>query len=538
MGKYDGIIIGAGPNGLTLAAYLAKAGLKVLLLERRYEIGGGLSTETVTIPSFLSDTHAIYHMMVDYAPPLKDFELEFGDDLKWIYPELQVVMPFSDGSHLALYQDVEKSCESIAKISPKDADAYRDIYHEYKLWMDTFLAPATYHEAIPLIDQVAKLETNEVGRKLDELTGMTPRQIVDGIFENERVRGLFLYIATMWGLEYDLEGLGYLVPLMINRATNYRLCRGGSHHLSHVLSKAIYRNGGRVLTNEPPVRIVLQNGEAKGVELEDGTIIEADKFVCSSLNQEQTFLELVGEENLESDFVTRIKDWEWEEWALGGIHMALFDAPQFKVAASNPQLNNSLIYVVGYESEQDLVNHFEAIRRGELIDSGFNCCFPSVHDPSRAWPGNHVGVIGEFAPYDLKEGGSAAWYKVREEWAQQKIAKLSKYAPNMTDDNVMWHSLSTPKDIENKFPQMVRGGFKHGAYSPLQMGSNRPNEYCSQHSTPIKKLYVCGASTYSGGMVTFGPGYNAANRIAEDMGIQKWWQEPEIVTRAVEKGLL
>ena len=108
----------------------------------------------------------------------------------------------------------------------------------------------------------------------------------------------------------------------------------------------------------------------------------------------------------------------------------------------------------------------------------------------------------------------------------------------MTDDNVMWHSLSTPKDIENKFPQMVKGGFKHGAYAPLQMGYVRPNEYCSRHSTPIKKLYVCGASTYSGGMVTFGPGYNTVNRIAEDLGIQKFWQEPEIVTRAVEKGLL
>ena len=85
---------------------------------------------------------------------------------------------------------------------------------------------------------------------------------------------------------------------------------------------------------------------------------------------------------------------------------------------------------------------------------------------------------------------------------------------------------------------MVKGGFKHGAYAPLQMGSNRPNEYCSLHSTPVKKLYVCGASTYSGGMVTFGPGYNAANRIAEDLGIQKWWKEPELVTQAVVKGLL
>jgi len=96
--KYDGIIIGAGPNGLTVGAYLAKAGLKVLLLDKRYEMGGGLATEQVTTPGFLHDTHAIYHMMVDYAPPLKDFKLEDEYDLKWIYPDIQVVMPFSDGN--------------------------------------------------------------------------------------------------------------------------------------------------------------------------------------------------------------------------------------------------------------------------------------------------------------------------------------------------------------------------------------------------------------------------------------------------------
>jgi phytoene dehydrogenase-like protein len=124
--KYDGIVIGAGPNGLTVGAYLAKAGLKILLLDKRYEMGGGLATEQVTTPGFLHDTHAIYHMMVDYAPPLKDFKLEEDYDLKWIYPDLQVVMPFSDGKYLALYSDPERSYESIKKFSAKDAEAFKD----------------------------------------------------------------------------------------------------------------------------------------------------------------------------------------------------------------------------------------------------------------------------------------------------------------------------------------------------------------------------------------------------------------------------
>src|SRR5512138_3588839 len=115
--EYDGIIIGGGPNGLTTAGYLAKAGLKVAVLERRYEVGGGLATENLTLPGLLIDSHAIYHMMVEYAPPLKDFELDKTYDLKWIYPELQIVMPFQDGTHLALWTDPQKSYESIAKFS-------------------------------------------------------------------------------------------------------------------------------------------------------------------------------------------------------------------------------------------------------------------------------------------------------------------------------------------------------------------------------------------------------------------------------------
>jgi len=538
MAKYDGIIIGAGPNGLTVGAYLAKAGFKILLLDRRYEMGGGLATELVTVPGFLHDTHAIFHLMVEYAPPLKDLGLEENYDLQWIYPSVQVAMVFLDGSSIILYQDIEKSCESIRKISPKDADAYKKFAEQASLVMDTFLAPATYHEAIPLLEQVAKMEKMEITRWIDELTGVSPKDIVDGIFENDKVRALFLSLATMWGLEYDLEGVGYLVPLMIDRATHNRLCRGGSHHLAHLMSKVIYEHGGMILASTEIKRIIIENGEAKGVELANGTVIEANKFVASSLDQHQTWFKLVGEKYLEPDFIQRLKDWQWEEWALFNVHLALHETPNFKAAAQHPDVNKALIVLVGYESEQDVVNHFEAIRRGELGEHGFKCCFPTIYDPTRAWPGKHIGLLSQEAPYNLKGDGAQGWYRVRREQAERNKAVLRKYAPNMTDDNVMVDYITTPLDIENKFPDMVKGGFKQGAYAPLQMGYQRPNEYCSRHFTPIKNLYVCGASTYSGGMVTFGPGYNAANRIAEDLNIEKWWQEPEHVRRAKEAGLL
>ena len=539
MAEYDGIVIGAGPNGLTVGAYLAKAGLKILLLDRRYEIGGGLATEMVTIPGFLHNTHAVYMPMTDYAPPMEDLKLDEVYDLKSVHPPLGMAMPFADGSSICLYSDVDKSCESIAQFSPKDAETYRQVYHEFNTLVEEFLAPATYHMPMPAFEQVVKLQSTETGRKVSEFTEKTPQQIVEELFEHDKVRTIMLYAACMWGLEYDLEGLGYLVPLMINRVTNYQLVVGGSHHLAHLMYKFIYRNGGRALGSQLVKRIIVEDGTAIGVEMEDGTVHKATKFVTSNLDPYQTFLTLVGEEHLDDHFVLRVNDWKWEWDSLFVVHFALDKAPQFTAAASNPDLERAFIYVIGYESEQDLINHWEAIRKGELMEgAGFNCCFPSVHDSKQAPPGRHTGLISQFAPYRLAEGGAEAWYRIREEHAERCVATLRQYAPNMTEDNILWHYITTPLDIENKFPDMGEGSIKQGAYLPLQMGFLRPNEECSQYATPIKNLYVCGASTFPGGLITFGPGYNAANRIAEDLGIEKWWEKPQIVARAEEQGLL
>ena len=182
---------------------------------------------------------------------------------------------------------------------------------------------------------------------------------------------------------------------------------------------------------------------------------------------------------------------------------------------------------------------WDAIGKGELWTKGFNCCFPTVHDPGQAPPGRHTGFISQMAPYDIKEGTDKYYsFAFKEEIAQKCLETLRKYAPNMSMDNVLWATTHTPLDTENKFPDMVKGSIKQGAYEPLQMGFLRPNEDCSDHRTPVKNLYLGGASSHSGGLITFGPGYGVAGTVAEDCGIEKWWQEPESVTKAREEGLL
>jgi len=538
MAKYDVIIIGTGPNGITTGAYLAKAGKKVLLLERRLEAGGGLATEEVTLGGFYHNTHAIYMMMVDYAPIYKDLKLEEEYLVKHIYPPLQYTMLFDDGRSLCLYSDMEKTCQSFAQFSQHDSDAYRELYHKVKQYTEDYLGPATYLPAAPSLLAAAHLESTDWGKEIMSYSPRTPKQVVEDLFEDEHIRAMWLYLVCHWGLQYDMQGLGYLLLLYFNRACNYRLVVGGSHMVSQAICKVIVENGGMIWGSQRIKRIIVENETAKGVEMEDGRIFEAD-VVVSSVDPYQTFSKLVGEENLDPDFVTRLHDYQWEKWSILTAHLALEAAPDFTAATSNPDINKSMVYILGYENPDDLVSHWEAIKNGETCeDKGFECCFPTVHDPSQAPAGRHTGLISQMAPYEL-QGGAERWYgfKFKEEQTAKRIERLSKYAPNLKD-SVLWHSVGTPLDTENKFLDMVKGSYKQGAYLPLQMGFNRPNEFCSQYRTPVKNLYVCGASVHPGGMVIWGAGYNAANAIAEDMGIEKWWPEPDCVKKAREKGTL
>ena len=537
--SYGVIIIGSGPNGLAIGAYLSKAGQKVLLLEKRFEAGGGLCTEQVTIPDFYHNTHAVYMMMVDYAPVYSDFQFEERYGVRHVHPDLQVAMPLTDGRSLCVYRDVERSCTSIAKFSKKDADSYRDMHRRFDEMMKHILGPQTYvpMEAAPLM--AAKAELTELGRALAEYTEKTPEEMVCELFENEHVRTLMLYMACHWGLDYAQSGVSYMVPIYLNRMSNYRLVAGGSHRVSNALLKSIFEQGGQIRTSARIKQIIVENGTAKGVELEDGTRFMADKAVVSTIDTHQTFLQYVGEDKLEQEFVDMIKIWHWEKWSLCVSHLAMTEAPSFKAAESQPDLNHAFISVLGYESLADLKGHWDAMGDGQMpAGAGYNCCFPSIHDPYQAPPGRASGLISQMAPFDLKDGGSERWlnHTYREETVERQLAILQRYAPNVTREKVLWTYLTTPADIQNKFANMVKGSYKQGAYHPLQMGYLRPNQDCSQYRTPVKNLYLGGASVAPGGMVLFGPGYNCANAIAEDFGIERWWKEPAYVTAARENG--
>jgi len=538
MNDYDVVIIGGGPNGLVAGAYLAKAGLKTLVLEKRYEVGGGLATEDV-FGGFPTNTHAIYMMMTEYAPPYADLGLETDYGLRHIYPPLQFAMPLKDGRCVCLYNDVEKTCTSLAEFSREDAESYRTVAAKYAELVDSYLAPMTYVQPTPALEHLMEVQRADaqLAEQLETFQLKGAVEQITELFREPHVQALMLHNVCMWGLDPEATGLGFLVPLYLNRMVNYRICEKGSHTLAQSLIKVMLENGGLQRTMQQIKRIIIKDGAAVGVEKEDGTVINA-RAVLSTLDQTQTFIDLVGPQYLDEDFVDLVKMWKWDHWSLLGIHCVFEEPPNFTVAAKNPELNRALIYVMGYESPDDVIKEYHDIGEGKL-GSGFYCSFPSVIDPTQEHHGKTIGSLYKMAPFDVN-GKSDNWYpyQFRQEQAGKLLAKLGEYAPNITSETTRNIYVSTPMDIQNKFADMVRGSLKQGEYNSFQMSYMRPNEYCSTHRSPVKNLFMGGSCTYPGGTILLGAGYLAADAICEDLGVKKWWPVAPSVAKARGKGLL
>ena len=517
--EWDAVVIGAGPNGLITAAYLAKAGLKVCLVERRYEIGGGLATEEILFPGFYSNIHAIYHMMVDYMPVLRDFDLG-RHGLVWIKPNLQTAMTYEDGQSLLLTRMIEDTADSMLKFSGKDAQNFGRIMRNWRKIVREIVVPATYIPPMAPLDISVAMQRTEVGQAMIEITEQSALEIITENFEDDRIRAMMLYTACMWGIDPRETGLGFFVPLLLDRGMNKCYCQGGSHKLASSLAKEIIRAGGCILDSSQVNKIDMQNGAVSGVELWEGRRLDA-KVVISSLDPQTTFLDLVGTENLGGGLKDAVSGWEDDKWSFATLHVASEEAPHY--ACGEPWVDESFMTIAGFEGTDDMLEHWDNVVAGKLDLErlgGHITCESNLDSHLSRFPGKHVSFFQIHAPYGI-EGG---WEKRGPEVEEALFAKWRRAAPNMKAENIIRTALESPEDIEIRLPNMRRGSIKHGQYHPMQIGCFRPNQDCSSTNTPIEGLYVCGASTYPGGLILGGPGYLAANKVAEDLGIEKWWK--------------
>jgi phytoene dehydrogenase-like protein len=324
----------------------------------------------------------------------------------------------------------------------------------------------------------------------------------------------------MWGLDPEETGVGFFVPLLLDRGMNKCYCQGGSHKLAASLAREIIQAGGCILDSSQVNKIHLENGKVSGVELWEGRTLHSD-VVVSSLDPQTTFLDLVGTENLPGDLKDSVSGWEHDKWSYATLHAATKEAPRY--LGSDRSVDQAFMTIVGFESMEQILAHWDSVIAGKIDESSFggHVTCQTQFDPHLSRnPGDHVSFFQMHAPYGIQGG----WEKRGPELQEAILARWQKAAPNMTRENIIALTQETPEDIEIRLPNMRRGSIKHGDYTPIQLGCFRPNQECSSTFTPIDGLYVCGASTYPGGLILGGPGYLAANTIADDMGVKRWWK--------------
>ena len=530
--KFDVVIVGAGPNGEVLASYLQRAGAKVLLLERRHEMGGGLLTED--FGGFRFNLHATYMMMGELMPPVDDlFLAQYG--VEFIRPPVQLSLFYEKDRALVFYQDPKKTEESVDRLSPGDGAKFARLYDDFKEVCDKCLIPQTYVAPIPPGELAVMLNESEVGKKVMEWSEMSPLEILESYqIKDDRVKAALLYAGCKWGIEPDLVGIGYMFPIYAYRMLNAALVRGGSHRLNSAIMRSGYEAGIEVKELTEVKKIIVEDGEAKGVVTDKGEEIRS-RVVVSSLNAPGTFLDLVGEDHLDADFVNSVKEWQWDEWSLFCAHLGTKHIPKYRAEANDPHCGEALSSVVGYGSVDDMVKHWKDCMDGTLPGAACVATPTSLFDPSQAPDGFNVVRLETEAPFEVK---GKDWEEIKDGYASQILDLWSEHLSNAQELRIVRKYLYPPNYIAMKIPNMVRGSIKQGAYLPTQMGYFRPNTECSNYATPIGHLYMTGAGVYPGGMITLGPGYAAARKIAEDMGINVWWKYPQSIEEARQKRLV
>jgi len=518
---YDGIIIGAGHHGLILGSYLAKAGLRVLLAERRLDYGGGLMTKEATKPGFYHNLHSINHFHISETPWFKDLGLK--DRVTYITPRYEFGQAHRDGTALVLGRDREETIANVARFSKKDAETFREWNRRAEEITARILIPERYAEPLPQAERDALLEKTEVGRDFLSISRRQPLDVVQELFENDHVKLLFLFKVSLFGT-WLTDTLSKTSPMgSVMRAfdleTGYQLCQGGSFNLARGLMETFIAAGG---TFQPQVaidRILIEKGCARGITLTDGRTVRARHFVASTIDVHQTFETMVGRSQLPAEFAEKLDQFQYTGWTLFGLHLALHESPQFAAAAFDPNINRTLKWSIGAETMEDLFSALEDVkakRVPRIVQFGSGPL--SVIDPTQAPPGKHTTYCWHVMPLEPELGGQD-FEEFEREFAEKIIETFARYCPNMTRGNIIAQHVYTARDYTAELINMRRGDIFMGAFNAEQVMYNHFG-----YRTPIPNLYMAGSAGHPGGAISGGAGYIAAGIIARDLNVKLWWR--------------
>lgn len=389
----DAIIIGAGHNGLTLGAYLARSGLEVMVLERRHEEGGGLCTEELTQPGFLHNVHANYHTFVDMAPPVADLDVR-GHGVEYVRPEVQMASVFDDDTALCIYADIDRTTDAMAEFNATDAATFRRLYDEAHGFVDLLLGTLMFQPPLSVKELTKALATFGVEDRSEflsvKLRRETINQFLDQHFTDPRIKAHLAFHGAVCSYTNDVKGLAIGYPLLVGKINNWHLCLGGSHRLAHALWRDLAQHGGVMVADAEVGTIVVDGGRAVGVRLVDGTEITARKLVASTVSVEQTFLEFMDDSVVGEALTTRVRnDVEHKDWSLFTVHLAMSELPRYTASKFNPDLDRAWVVNLGIGSTAHLDADWKTIRgwpgrspterRGELVVRPHRCTRRLLH---------------------------------------------------------------------------------------------------------------------------------------------------------------
>jgi phytoene dehydrogenase-like protein len=516
---YDVVIAGAGHNALIVGCYLAKAGLAVCIAERRDKPGGSVATAEITGPGFLQDICSVSHSMLMGNPLIRNDELQLSAKFGLAYaaPEKMTALYFDDDTVLEFWSDLDRTCASMAKISPTDAERFRSFCAMVDQTMD-MIVMAMYSVPPSAGMQAMMLDQSPEGQEMMRLQAISAWDLICEWVEHPKIRIALARYASEAMLNPFDNGTGFgfyvILPYMFRFGTG--ICIGGSGALTDALVRCFTAHGGAIRLNAEVKQIIIEGGEAKGLLLTSGKEIRATRAVVAGLHVAQIFPHMVPGFDLPPGFQHRIDTLKYADFQPMTVHLSLHQPLNFKFGNGIEQY----FWVERCHSNvEEFRRGFQNLQYG-IPDRNYACWVQQFRaDPSRVPAGKGSAHIYAFMPLDLKDGGRARWDEIGAEIAQRFIDDLRAQTTNLTDDNIIATHFMTPLDITRYNTALVNGDIQHIGFFSWQLGGNRPVPGWSQYRMPIPKLYMTAGSTHPGGGVTGGPGRNATQIIMEDLGL-------------------
>jgi phytoene dehydrogenase-like protein len=530
--SYDAVVVGAGHNGLTAASYLARAGVKTLVLERREIVGGCCVTEEIAPGCRASTTSYIASMLRPEV--IRELKLaEYGLRMVPCDPALQV--PFPDGQVVPWWSERGRAVEEFRKISMKDAERFVKVDDKLKK-LARYLQPF-FMEPPPQIDTSSLAGWGDllrVGKRFRHITNAEAAQLVafltgslgeflDKNYETDKMKALFL-ANSVYGKHGGPYQPGTAIGLLFHLLSGgehdlqgfYGHVMGGMGAITQALAASGKKLGVEIRASAPVARIVAKDGSVRGVVLQDGTEIRA-QVVLSNADPKQTFLKLTEERELPAEFVEAVKGIKMAG-PCAKVNLVLGEEPRFTGTRAGATAQERSLYTL-VPSLEFAERCYDIAKFGEIPEELWvDCVVASNVDDSLAPAGKHVMTcFVQYVPYKLREG---SWDGKREVLGDRVVKKIGEYAPN-APGAIVARQVLTPLDLERTYG-LTEGNIFHGDLNLEQLFFMRPVAGWSQYRMPIRGLYLCGAGAHPGGGVTGAPGRNAAMQVLRDRKRGEW----------------